>query len=434
MCWSKSWRLTPRMKTRRPLISRSTPRTSTRRKPTGPWPARRPRRPGAGASTSSVVERSGASADHGSTSGTLERRTRPARRAAAPGGGRAPPSRRRRSATGGRSADGVAPHQVLLGRDRRQSGPAARGGTGPPQRRQQARDRRLDGPARLGVDAGERRRRPSAASVPVRQVVGRGRRWRRCRRGRCGSVAYRKTERVIPPCHHWSWSSMYVASDHLTTVSRSVVRRRPARWSVMSNSAARCESLLIPTSTPLSAHEQDALGGPDVEHDPAARPVGRDLERSARRCPSGSRAGRSGGTPGTASGRSCTAARPRCPGGSSSPGRRSPATRPPRGPPSGSRAAGSATCRRATVARDAGRRASEDDRATRARDWSRDGSRPALSHPLGGLSGRAATRCGERPTTQRSYVSRGSKRCDQPPPAYRMLAYRCRPTATMMPR
>ena len=67
-----------------------------------------------------------------------------------------------------------------------------------------------------------------------------------------GPVAYRKTERVIPPCHHWSWSSMNEASDHFTTRSRSVLEpgRSPP---VRSNSAARCESLLTPISTPLSS-------------------------------------------------------------------------------------------------------------------------------------------------------------------------------------
>ena len=60
-------------------------------------------------------------------------------------------------------------------------------------------------------------------------------------------VAYRYTERVNPPCHHWSWSSMNDASDHFTTVRRTSLG--PGRRNdVTSNSAARCESLLIPTS------------------------------------------------------------------------------------------------------------------------------------------------------------------------------------------
>ena len=40
-----------------------------------------------------------------------------------------------------------------------------------------------------------------------------------------------------------------------------------------SNSAARCESLLMPDVDAVERHEQDALGGADVEHDAAARPV-----------------------------------------------------------------------------------------------------------------------------------------------------------------
>ena len=62
-------------------------------------------------------------------------------------------------------------------------------------------------------------------------------------------VAYRNTERVIPPCHHWSWSSTKVASDHFTTRSVSVCDPGASR-SVRSNSEARCESLPMPTSTP----------------------------------------------------------------------------------------------------------------------------------------------------------------------------------------
>ncbi len=64
-------------------------------------------------------------------------------------------------------------------------------------------------------------------------------------------VAYRKTGRVIPPCHHWSWSSTKVASDHFTTRRVSVCGPGPSR-SVRSNSEARCESLPMPTSTPSS--------------------------------------------------------------------------------------------------------------------------------------------------------------------------------------
>ncbi len=55
----------------------------------------------------------------------------------------------------------------------------------------------------------------------------------------------------MPPCHHWSWSSTYVASDHFTTVSETVFD--PGRTNApTSNSAARWESLETPTSCPFT--------------------------------------------------------------------------------------------------------------------------------------------------------------------------------------
>ena len=112
-----------------------------------------------------------------------------------------------------------------------------------------------------------------------------------------GPVAYRKTERVIPPCHHWSWSSMNVASDHLTTRRRSVLAPgRPDR--VRSNSAARWESLLIADLDAVERHDQDALGGADVEHDPPARPTPPGARTRARRRRSGSPRARSAGRSG----------------------------------------------------------------------------------------------------------------------------------------
>ena len=63
-------------------------------------------------------------------------------------------------------------------------------------------------------------------------------------------VAKSFTERVIPPCHHWSWSSMKVASDHFVTSMRTTLLPRLTKR-VTSNSAARRESFVRPTSRPL---------------------------------------------------------------------------------------------------------------------------------------------------------------------------------------
>ncbi len=99
---------------------------------------------------------------------------------------------------------------------------------------------------------------------------------------------------VMPPCHHWSWSSTYVASDHFTTVRRRSLA--PARTtSVTSNSAARCESLLIPTldaveRRPAARSRRRRRGGRR-----AGRPGRRQARTSARRRPSGSGSGASGG-------------------------------------------------------------------------------------------------------------------------------------------
>ena len=90
-------------------------------------------------------------------------------------------------------------------------------------------------------------------------------------------VAYRKTGRVIPPCHHWSWSSTYVASDHLTTRSVSVLA--PGRSAAGQVELGREVRILPdPDLLAVEADDQDALGGPDVEHDPPIGPVGRHLE------------------------------------------------------------------------------------------------------------------------------------------------------------
>ena len=54
----------------------------------------------------------------------------------------------------------------------------------------------------------------------------------------------------------------------------------------------------MPTSAPFDADEQHALGGADVQHDPPARPAGRDLELALVDARSGSAAGGCGGRPG----------------------------------------------------------------------------------------------------------------------------------------
>ena len=90
VCWSKSWRLTPRMKTRAPLTSRSSPRISTRRKPI---------RTVAASTTSPSGDRS-VTWRSWRTGARRTRRRRPGsrgarrrgRRAAAPADGRAPAS------------------------------------------------------------------------------------------------------------------------------------------------------------------------------------------------------------------------------------------------------------------------------------------------------------------------------------------------------
>ena len=57
----------------------------------------------------------------------------------------------------------------------------------------------------------------------------------------------------MPPCHHWSWSSMWELSDHFTTVRRRVLRSPGRTTPVRSNSLARWESLPMPTACPSTS-------------------------------------------------------------------------------------------------------------------------------------------------------------------------------------
>ena len=63
--------------------------------------------------------------------------------------------------------------------------------------------------------------------------------------------------------------------------------------------------------SPLRVDDEDALGGPDVEDDPSARPSRPGARTRARRRRSGSGPGWPAGVPRTASGRSCSGACPR---------------------------------------------------------------------------------------------------------------------------
>ena len=94
-----------------------------------------------------------------------------------------------------------------------------------------------------------------------------------------GGVAYRYTDRVMPPCHHWSWSSMNDASDHLTTrqgqlVVASAEERRELELRREVGVLADAHGL------PVALDHEDALGGTHMEHDPPALPVAGHPERA----------------------------------------------------------------------------------------------------------------------------------------------------------
>ena len=78
----------------------------------------------------------------------------------------------------------------------------------------------------------------------------------------------------MPPCHHWSWSSMNEASDHLTTVRRSV-------WSPAMEPIRQVELrgevgvLRDPDLRAVELDDQHALGGAHMEdHAPPAHAPG----------------------------------------------------------------------------------------------------------------------------------------------------------------
>ncbi|CAM5591680.1 hypothetical protein SCANM63S_07265 [Streptomyces canarius] len=204
----KSCRLTPRMKTRSPLTSRSRPTMSTSRKPMR-WCEESATVPSDRCSRTVSPYSSGCSAFQVRTSGTTARiRTSP-----------------RKSET--RSSSALSRSNSVSWARR--------------------------SPSRSPVTYQPSGSARSPAALRTRQSTRRSPSWRartvtsaRCR----GSVVYSSTERVIPPCHHWSWSSMCVASDHLTTVSRTTDGSPGRTTSVRSNSAARWESLEIPTGRP----------------------------------------------------------------------------------------------------------------------------------------------------------------------------------------
>ena len=125
-------------------------------------------------------------------------------------------------------------------------------------------------------------------------------------------VAYRNTDRVIPPCHHWSWSSMNDASDHFTTVSRRVFqpgreRRRDVelRGEVRVLADADLDAVELARSARSPRRRRGARR--------AVRPSPPAARTSARRRPSGSPRARPAAVRRTASGRSCRCGRSQVP-------------------------------------------------------------------------------------------------------------------------
>ena len=292
VCWSKSWRLTPRMKTRCPLTSRSRPRISTRRKPTRTRrrldDRRRPasrsddrqRRRGSGClrrPARDVRERRGASVTE-----PVERRRHAGGGAASQAGSS---SARQRPPAAWRYMSALVVERPALERPAVDAARRRRGAA-----RSTPVERRLDRPARPAARRPGTRPSTVRSSVPVVRSsarpaiaadVGEVDRLGRVQVDRAGDPAVPPLVLVLDvgrvgPLHDASGAGCW----------------RPAgRRSVMSNSEARCESLLTPISSPLSADDEHALGGADVEHDPPAGPGRRDLERRARRRRSGSTSG-----------------------------------------------------------------------------------------------------------------------------------------------
>ena len=83
----------------------------------------------------------------------------------------------------------------------------------------------------------------------------------------------------MPPCHHWSWSSTYEASDHLIT--RNTSSLSPAHEERRHVELGGQVGILARPDLPaVEGHEQDALGGADMEDHPAIVPSGRQPERA----------------------------------------------------------------------------------------------------------------------------------------------------------
>ncbi len=227
----KSCRLTPRMNTRSPLTSRSRPAISTSRKPIR-WCEVSATVPSERCSRTVRPYSSGVSAVQVRTSGTTAR-------------SRASP---RKSETRSSAALARSNSSSWL--------------------------RRCPSSSALTYQ-------PSGRAPPVSRT------WQSTRRSpsrrartvtsaRCsGSLAYSSTERVIPPCHQWSWSSTCEASDHFTTVRRRVALPQPSAGGtpislrspgrstgVRSNSAARWESLEIPAGRPSTCTSSTLSAAP----------------------------------------------------------------------------------------------------------------------------------------------------------------------------
>ena len=81
----------------------------------------------------------------------------------------------------------------------------------------------------------------------------------------------------MPPCHHWSWSSTKLASDHLMTVSRRVF---VPGTTVPGDVELRGEMGVLADAhvRAVEGHDEDALRGADMEHDALALPALGQLE------------------------------------------------------------------------------------------------------------------------------------------------------------
>ena len=272
VCWSKSCRLTPRMYVRWPLIRRSRPRISTRRKPIRSE-ARSATVPSGDRSVTTTDESAGTSADHGVTFAISTCQwTVPFLRRLEPAIERGPGGRVVLRALG--TADRVAAHERHLGRLERVVRPVlARRLLR--QRVGQAGKRGLHGPASLPRDAGEtdldgqleRAGRQVVREPADRLDVGEMDRLRHVQEDRPRDAAVPPLVLVLDvggvrPLHH-------------PQRERVVTRLEP-----VGDLELGCEVgvLADPDLDPVERRDQDALGGPHVEHHPATRPLIGDPE------------------------------------------------------------------------------------------------------------------------------------------------------------